>query len=341
LVYGGFAARDDAIERDALAGLHRDNRAEGDLADRAFGKAAVFLADSRGVGRKFKEGARGPVGAPVGPVLQPFGDAEEKHNRGSLGPLADEGGTDDSDDHQERDVGLELPQGAPCAGKQKPPPRHDGGGEQRGLERGRAEGRPADDKAQPDQYAGEREAATFPTATVAMIATARTVIVRRGGLLIAGVFVRGAHGFGSLKQTIRLVRIADAGVFRLVTASAIGEVQIDAEVLRLCIGVGAGLHHDPIRLSRRDGGLGDEPGGGFFHFELGSAVGRFGDDGDRLRTGVGGLEGGIVERDFNLTIRGDEKLGLERFGSEESSAFGSGDDGFGMEGDGGAKRGHG
>ncbi len=340
LVHGGFAACDDAIQWDALTGLHGDSRAEGDLADGAFGKAAVFLANSRSVGRKFEEGARGAVGASVGPALQPFGDAEEKNHRGGFGPLADEGGANDGDDHQERDVGPEFSQCAPCAGKQKPASRHDGDGEQGGLNRGGSHVRPTQQQACADQDTGQRETTAFPTAAVAMIATARTVIVRRGGLLIAGVFVRGAHGFGSLRQTIRLVRIADAGVFRLLALAAGGEVQIDAEVLRLGVRAGAGLHDDAIRLARRQGGLGDEAGGGLLHFELCFTAGRFGDHGNRLRTGIGGLEGGVVERDLDLAFRRDEELGLEGFGFKKPSAFGTGDDGFGMEGDGGAKRGH-
>src|SRR5690606_22057819 len=108
--------------------------------------------------------------------------------------------------------------------------------------------------------------------------------------------------------------VAYAGVFRLITAAAIGEIQIDAEVLGLGVGACTGLHDDAIRLARRQGGLGDETGGGLLHLKLGFAAGRLGDDGDGLRARVGGLEGRVVERDFDFAVCGDEELGLERFG---------------------------
>src|SRR5690606_10069302 len=106
-------------------------------------------------------------GATVGPSFEPFGDAKKKNDGGGFGPLADDGGAEHGDDHQKGDVGLKAPERSPCAGKQKPTSRHDGGGEHRRFNRERSRIRPASDEAGGDQEARKRETAIFPALVAA------------------------------------------------------------------------------------------------------------------------------------------------------------------------------
>lgn len=130
---------------------------------------------------------------------------------------------------------------------------------------------------------------------------------------------------------MRSVPFADAGVFGALALAAGGEVQVEAEVLRPGVGRGPHLDDDAVGFAGRQRALRDKARGGRRELERGAAGGGLGGDGDRLGAGRRRFETGVVERDLDLAVGGDEELGLERGGFKQPAAPGAAGDLVGLK----------
>ena len=120
LIHSALAGRDDAVERHAATGTHRDDLADGDLRDghRPRGSALQKVRGWRRHVEHVGDGASGPRQAAS---LERLSDAEEHQHGRRLEPLVD--GERTSHGHRHQDVDVETmpacglpraPQGARC-----------------------------------------------------------------------------------------------------------------------------------------------------------------------------------------------------------------------------------
>ena len=115
--------------------------------------------------------------------------------------------------------------------------------------------------------------------------------------------------------------IADAGIFFVVAAGAIIEVDVEA---------GAGFLS--VRLDADDGGnvvagregfFGEKTGGGLLEGKLDRGASFSSDEGDFLVAGSDGLVVLVEEGDLDFAVLGDEELGVRFYFGEDASSVGT------------------